>query len=656
MPLLQVEDLQVTYSPRDSAAVRAVDHVSFTVGEGEFVGLLGESGCGKSTLGHAVLRLLEKPASITGGRISFDGLDVTRLDEDELRPMRWADLSTVFQSSMNSLNPVITVREQFADAIAAHPEVTGGKVDVDERAGELLEMVSLDRGVLRRYPHELSGGMKQRVALALALVLRPRFVLLDEPTTGLDVVVQRDILDRLRELQRRLGFAVLFISHDLGTVMEMADRVMVMYAGEIVETRPAADMVARQLHPYSAGLLGSYADPRDADVEVAYTPGRPPDLSRRHDGCLFQPRCPVAVDACRTRHPSLLPVGRGEARCLLLEGPAERAAHGGGPEAGAAVGTASAPVPPPVRNVAAFSTTADPRGREGGEPVMTVKAVSKTYRTKRGLGFTSTRAVRNVSFTLRPGRVSALVGQSGSGKSTIARLLTGVERPSRGSVHFKGTRVDRLRRSALRRYRRHVQLVFQDPFSALNPTRTLAYALGRPLRNHLGMDGKQARARAAELLETVGLSPAEQYLDKLPSQLSGGQRQRVVIARALAPEPEVLIADEPISMLDVSIRAEILELLDTLVRDRGIAMLYITHDLLSARLLADEVMVLNQGSMVEHGPTLEVIGDAKDPYTRRLLAAIPRPGTSRVHVMAGPPTGTATSGPGGTEQQRPLGS
>ncbi|MGW6401549.1 ABC transporter ATP-binding protein [Streptomyces sp. NPDC055134] len=618
MALLRVKDLTVTYSPRGSRAVRAVHRVTFEVGQGEFVGLLGESGCGKSTLGNAVLRLLEKPAAISSGSIVFDGLDITHADEDALRPLRWADLSTVFQSSMNSLNPVITVREQFADTFAAHPEAAGENLDVDERAGELLELVSLERGVLRRYPHELSGGMKQRVALALALALRPKFVLLDEPTTGLDVVVQRDILDRLRDLQRQLGFAVLFISHDLGTVMEMADRVLVMYAGEIVESQPAADMVAAQLHPYSTGLLGSYADPRDEVVQVAFIPGRPPDLSRAHTGCLFEPRCPVAVDACRTEHPELLPAAHGEARCLLVEQSPGATAR---PEQAAAVD----------RPASVFSAISGAGARDLGnvEPVLVVDRASKTYRTRRGLRTTSVRAVDDVSFALRPGRVSALVGQSGSGKTTIARILTGVERPTSGSVRFKDGRVDKLRRRALRRYRRHVQLVFQDPFSALNPSRTVAYALSRPLRNHLGMDREQARTRAAELLETVGMSPAEQYLDKLPNQLSGGQRQRVVIARALAPEPEVLVADEPISMLDVSIRAEIVELLDRLVRDRGIAMLYITHDLLSARLLADEVLVLNKGVMVERGPTLDVIGNAKDPYTRKLLAAIPRPGGAR---------------------------
>jgi len=614
--LLEVTDLTVTYSPRDSAAVRAVDKVSFSVQEGEFVGVLGESGCGKSTLANAVLRLLEKPAAITGGTVRFDGRDITTLDEDELRPIRWVDISAVFQSSMNSLNPVITVREQFADAFDAHRDAVGRVDDLDQRAGDLLEMVSLPREVLRRFPHELSGGMKQRVALALALALRPKFVLLDEPTTGLDVVVQREILDRLAELRVELGFAVLFISHDLGTVMEMADRVMVMYGGEIVEDQPAADIVDNHHHPYTAGLLGSHADPRDEVVEVAFIPGRPPDLSRSHTGCLYEPRCPVAVEACRTEHPEITPAGRGSARCLLVEAEA-----------------AGAPRPAAVARLeqldAVFAADVHARGAAEDEPILVFDDVTKPYRVRRNRKTTITQAVDGVSFALRPGRVSALVGQSGSGKTTLAQLVTGVERPTSGGIRFQDTQVDRLGRRALRRYRRHVQLVFQDPFSALNPTRTIAYAIGRPLHNHMGMDKQQARQRAGELLETVGMSPPDQYLDKLPHQLSGGQRQRVVIARALASDPEILIADEPISMLDVSIRAEIVALLDRLVRDRRIAMLYITHDLLSARLLADEVLVLNKGVVVEHGPTLEVIRSAKDPYTQKLLAAIARPGSAK---------------------------
>ncbi|TWD81188.1 peptide/nickel transport system ATP-binding protein [Kribbella amoyensis] len=598
MALLEVRDLSVTYSPRDSAAVRAVDGVSFDIDEGEFVGLLGESGSGKSTLGNAVLRLLEKPAAISGGSVLFDGVRVSSAPEDEVRPLRWAKISTVFQSSMNSLNPVITIGAQFDDTFAAHGR-TGD-------ARKLLDLVDLDPEVLRRYPHELSGGMKQRVALALALALEPRFVLLDEPTTGLDVVVQRNILDRLRELRGELGFAVLFISHDLGTVLEMADRVMVMYAGELVESQSAAAMANDPLHPYTQGLLGSYADPRAAEISVGYVPGRPPDLSRPQTGCRFAARCPVAVEACRTDHPALLPAGDGTARCLLVD------------QAGGA----------PVDTTRTSSFVAVRDSATTAEPVLTVAGVVKEYRSRGSVK----RAVDEVSFDLVPGRVTALVGQSGSGKTTLARLVTGVERPTEGTVTFHGedqaVDVGRLRGRRLSAYRRHTQLVFQDPFAALNPTRTIAYALSRPLQNHLGLSRSEARSRAGELLESVGLSPATQYLDKLPHQLSGGQRQRVVIARALAPDPSVLVADEPISMLDVSIRAEILELLDTLVRDRAIAMLYITHDLLSARLLADQVLVLNHGRVVESGPTLTVIQHAQDPYTQLLLDAIPLPPTA----------------------------
>ncbi|MEV4657008.1 ABC transporter ATP-binding protein [Micromonospora sp. NPDC049301] len=615
MALLEVENLSVTYTPRDLPANRAVHDVSFDIAEGEFVGLLGESGCGKSTLGNAVLRLLSPPARISGGRVTFDGVDLTTAGEDELRTLRWTNLSTVFQSSMNSLNPVIRVQAQFADTFAAH-KIPG---DVTARATELLELVSLDPQVLRAYPHELSGGMKQRVALALALALRPKLVLLDEPTTGLDVVVQRSILTRLAELRRELGFAVLFISHDLGTVLEMADRVMVMYGGEIVENRSAAGMLHEPRHPYTRGLLGSYADPRLPDVQVTYIPGRPPDLSRPHRGCLFTPRCPHAEDACRETHPELLPEHGGLVRCLVAQEDRLPVVRLGAADAAATIGSH-------------FPATGALSGAPevAAEAVLSVDRVGKCYTSRRGLRTRTVDAVRDVSFTLHPGRVTALVGQSGSGKSTIARLITGVERPSSGEVRFDGdpgrtVRVDRLRGRALVDYRRHVQMVFQDPFSALNPTRTVAYALSRPLVNFAGLRGAAIRERSAQLLESVGLAPAGQFLDKLPHQLSGGQRQRVVTARALAPDPQVLIADEPISMLDVSIRAEILELLGELVRNRRLAMLYITHDLLSARLLADEVLVLNQGVMVECGPTREVIGAARDDYTRLLLDSIPNP-------------------------------
>jgi oligopeptide/dipeptide ABC transporter ATP-binding protein len=585
--LLEVTDLSVTYATRRTPPVHAVRDVSFSMAEGECVGLLGESGCGKSTLGSALLRLLDPPARITGGTIRFDGTDITTLDENALRPLRWRELSTVFQSSMNSLNPVLTVEAQFRDMFRTHTDLSASAVR--DRTAELLEMVLIDPSYMRFHPHELSGGMKQRVALALALALRPKLVVLDEPTTGLDVVVQKSIMDSVRQLQREQGFAVLLISHDLGTVMEIADRVMVMYAGSIVESRPTGEM----LHPYARGLLGSYADPRAETVDVTYIPGRPPDLSRFDEGCLFVARCPVALPECATTAPPLSPIGDGLVACHAA--PSTKADF-----------TDSTF----VRSV---------RPLADAPPALTVTGVRKTYTRRR----TAVEAVADVSFTLRRGRVTALVGQSGSGKSTIAKMLTGIERPDTGEITFGDVAVHRLRGRGLRRYRKDVQLVFQDPFAALNPVRTVRQTLVRPLRNHLGLSEKDARLRVESLVDTVGLSPS--FLDRYPHQLSGGQRQRVVVARALAPEPSILIADEPISMLDVSIRAEIVELLDGLVHERDLAMLYITHDLLSARLLADEVLVLNKGKVVEDGPTVEVIRHAQAPYTKLLLDALPNP-------------------------------
>jgi peptide/nickel transport system ATP-binding protein len=604
--LLEVSDLSVSYGSEHRRPTRAVRSVSFDLRDGEFVGLLGESGSGKTTLGNALLRLLPYPGRISGGAIRFDGKDITTASAESLRELRWRDISTVFQSSMNSLNPVLNIETQFRDVIEEHTSLRGE--DVRERIAELLAMVMLEPHYMRFYAHELSGGMKQRVCLALALALEPRFVLLDEPTTGLDVIVQRSILDNVRALQRRQGFAVMLISHDLGTVMEVSDRVMVMYAGKIVEDQAAASMLASPIHPYTRGLLGAYADPRSETVEIAYIPGRPPDLGAPLTGCMFAPRCKEAIDVCRTTEPALLRMGAGEAACHVAE-----AAYSGGYSRTAVDGEVFTKSAGALRHVSDASA----------DEVLRVEGVHRTYRTRRGLAVTETKAVSDVSFTLRVGTVTALVGQSGSGKSTIAKLVTGVEKPDSGAVSFGSVRVDRLRGRRLRAYRKNVQLVFQDPFAALNPVRTVGYTLSRPVANYQGLRGSALNGRVTELLETVGLAASD--ASKFPHQLSGGQQQRVVVARALAPEPSIIVADEPVSMLDVSIRAEILELLDGLVRSREIAMLYITHDLLSARVLADQVLVLHHGKVVEAGATLEVIRNAQDTYTRDLLDAIPNP-------------------------------
>ncbi|RMI13139.1 ABC transporter ATP-binding protein [Cellulomonas triticagri] len=550
-PVLTVEDLSVQYRPALGPVVDAVRHASLRVDPGELVGLAGESGSGKTTFAQAVLRLLRRPGHVTGGTIRWGDTDVTDLDDDALRPLRWSAVATVFQSSMNALNPVVRVRRVFEDVIAAHDD-PDRPTDARERAAELFDLVSVDPRFLDRYPHELSGGMRQRVNLALALALRPRLVLFDEPTTGLDVVVQKSVLDKIRELQARERFGAVLITHDMGTLLDNADRVAVMYEGEVVEDLNTAQAVTTgPRHPYSIHLVGSYAE-------------------------LLGERVPGYT----------------------------------GPEI-----AEPAEVPRPVAH----------------DPVVQVEDLRRRFTRRRGWRTEHVDAVQGVSFTLREGAVTALVGQSGSGKSTIARVLTRIDVPTSGTVRYLDQEQHRphdvaaLRGAVAAEYRRNVQYVFQDPYSALNPTLTVGYALSRPLANYHHLGRRAALERAADLLEQVGLTPAGRYLGRLPHQLSGGQRQRVVIARALAAEPRLVVADEPIASLDVSIRAEILEVLQSLVADHGVGMLYITHDLLSAATLADDVLVLREGALVESGPAAEVIGDPQADYTRELLDAIPHP-------------------------------
>jgi peptide/nickel transport system ATP-binding protein len=632
--LLEVTDLHIRYEPRRSAAVDAVTDITFAIEPGEFVGLIGESGSGKTTLGTALLRLLERPGRIAGGSIVFDGTDITTMSQDALRSLRWTGIATVFQSSMNALNPVVRVEGQFRDVIEHHTTLRGAAVR--ERIATLFDMVLIDHRFIDAFPHELSGGMRQRVNLALALAVQPRLVLLDEPTTGLDVVVQREILDNVRRLQAQLGFAVLFISHDIGTVLDLSDRILVMYAGTIVEEQPAARLLRDPMHPYTKGLLGSYADPRDETVRITYVPGRPPDLSAKPAGCSFAPRCPERITRCTTLDPPLEPLDGGRVAChvALAQRAPERVVGGPDPEVGAPTRVFVGPQ--------FVKSAEEPVLALQRSPLLTVAEVSKTYLQRRGTTVTRTEAVQDASFVLRRGGVTALVGQSGSGKSTLARMITGVEAPTTGTLTFHGSggdrTVDGMKGRRLRDYRRHVQMVFQDPYSALNPAKTLGYTLSRPLVNYRGLRGDAVRARVLELLETVALTPASRFVNRFAHELSGGQRQRVVIARALAVEPELIVADEPISSLDVSIRAEVLELLNRLVQDGDVSILYITHDLLSARMLADEVVVLNEGRVVEQGPALEVIRRPRDAYTRLLLDAVPNP-----FDVVGTGEGTATA-------------
>jgi peptide/nickel transport system ATP-binding protein len=553
--LLDVRDLSVVYESSGQSAVQAVDHVSFSLRKGEFVGLVGESGSGKSTLGYALTRLQKPPARTNGGSIVFGGKDIRDLGDEELRQQRQGGFAMVLQSGMNALNPVRTIRNHFIDVFKAHGHVPRERWD--SRMRELVGKVKLPESMLARFPGELSGGMRQRVSIALALSLEPQLMVFDEPTTALDVLVQHAVMDTIIELQRAEGFTAVLISHDLGIVLEATERVLVMHEGRIVEDGRSLEVLRDPQDPYTQMLLSHYADPR---AEVVSLPGFP-DRSHR----------------TATRQ----------------------------------------------ETTSSFSTVGS-RQRSAARNPITVDHLVKTYPAPRR-GEDPVRAVRDVSFTLEPGQSLALVGQSGSGKSTIAKLLTGVEKPSSGTVRFGDLDVAKLGRRGMRDLRSEVQMVFQDPYSALNPLHTVEYTLTRPVVNYTGLRAKDARRRVLELLETVGLTPVEQFAQKLPHQLSGGQRQRVVIARALASDPQVIIADEPVSMLDVTLRAGVLALLEDLREQWGVSLLYITHDLLSARLITDDVMVLHDGAVVERGRTAEVLQHPQDDYTVALLDAVPNP-------------------------------
>jgi peptide/nickel transport system ATP-binding protein len=554
-PILRVRDLSVVYDTADGSSVHAVENVSFDLQKGEFVGLVGESGSGKSTLGYALTRLQKPPARISHGRIVFDGRDIRELDDEELRRQRQGGFAMVLQSGMNALNPVRTIRKHFVDIFKAHKHVP--REQWDARMRELIGRVRLPESMLARFPGELSGGMRQRVSIALALSLEPRLMVFDEPTTALDVLVQHAVMDTIVDLQRTEGFTAVLISHDLGIVLEATDRVLVMHEGRIVEDSSSARILHEPQDEYTKMLLSHYADPR---AEVVSLPGFP-DRTQRSE----------------TRQQTT-------------------SSH-------ATVGT---------------------REHSVAQDTLVVSNVVKTYAPPRR-GEQPVRAVQDVSFELAPGQSLALVGQSGSGKSTIAKMITGVERPTSGTIRFGERDVARLGSGGLRRLRSDVQMVFQDPYAALNPLHTVEYILTRPVVNFTGLRGRDARQRVLELLDTVGLSPVEQFAQKLPHQLSGGQRQRVVIARALASDPQVIIADEPVSMLDVTLRAGILALLEDLREQWGVSLLYITHDLLSARLITDDIMVLHDGVVVERGKTADVLRHPQDDYTVALLDAVPNP-------------------------------
>ena len=530
---LHIKDLNVEYILKNDSHP-AVKNISFQINQGEIFGLVGESGSGKSTVVQALIRTLPPPAVITGGNVIVDEIDILSLSANEVKKYRWEQVSIVMQSALNALNPVMTVEDQIKDVLEIHKNIVGQKAD--EKIEELLQLVDVSKENAKNYPHQLSGGMRQRVVIAIALALTPPLIIMDEPTTALDVIVEREILSKIIQLRKELDFTILFITHDLNLLLEFADRIAIMKDGEMVEINTVEKIKKGGNNSYTKKLIGS------------------------------------------------LPSTSGPREKNLL------------------------PRPKTLR----FEDT----------PILEIESLSKTFQSSGLFSKSEIEVVKKVSFKVFQGEIIAIVGESGSGKSTIAKLISRLIRPTSGKILLEGrnTKISEARKVPLK-YRKTVQMVFQDPFASLNSVHTVYHHLSRPLIRQNIYSKKTINKIINESLEEVGLSPGKNFAKKFPHEMSGGERQRVAIARALCIKPKVIIADEPTSMLDVSIRMEILEIFAKLRIEKNLTIVFITHDLASARYLADRILVLNKGILVEQNSAEELIQNPEKSYTKKLVRA-----------------------------------
>ena len=620
-PVLDVESLTVSYATR-RGAVSALRDVGFSIKTGETLALVGESGSGKSTVALTLMGLLGPEASIHSGNLRFSGKDLRRLTPAQRLALRGDGMSIVFQDPFTSLNPGLPIGMQVAEPLIFHRGLS--EAAALGRAVAALAEVGLrnPHELARAYPHQLSGGMQQRALIATALICDPELVILDEPTTALDVTVEAQILDLLDELRHRRGLSMLFVTHNLGVVNRICDTVCVLYAGSVVEYGPTAQVLSSPAHPYTNGLLTSMPRLESVHRRTRLIPiaGKFPDLTQLPSGCVFHPRCAQAEVVCRENEQTMATVAPGHAvRCwksLAFNGAATTTA----PQQRAVAGTRV-----PVQH-------------DG--PLLDVKRLHKVYPLDTRLASTQlripgtraaipwfrverpeVRAIDDVSLTIGPGETLGLVGESGCGKSTLGRCVVKLLEPSGGTIVFRGRDITRESTKRLRSFRGLAQIVFQNPISSLNPRKTVGAAIDRSLANFSGLPSKRAVARRTEILEQVGLSGS--YASRYPQQLSGGERQRVGIARAIATGPKFIVCDEPVSALDVSVQATVLNLLADL-RDRlGLSYLFISHDLSVVAHIADRIAVMYAGTICEEGPTDAILAPPYHPYTEMLLSAIP---------------------------------
>ncbi len=598
-PALELRDLSVGYRARGAEAL-VLRHVSLAIAPGETYGLVGESGCGKSTAAFAALRALPRSGFIRSGHILVGGQDVMGLDRAGLRTLRLTKASMVYQDPGRALNPSMTVARQIGEVFEA---AGAGRAEARTRAEAMLAKVRIagPGRVMAAFPHQLSGGTQQRVVIAMALAKNPALLVLDEPTTGLDATVEAEVLDLIQALKQEFATSILFISHNLAIIGRMCDRVGVLYAGRLVEEGSAAGVLGRPIHPYTVRLIRCLpTGRRKQDGRLDTIPGFLPPPGAETPGCVFAPRCDFADGLCHTTPPPVYREGSQMAVCHHVD----RVTHAA----------------PPVVTAAASAS-------DQGGPILRAVGVSKTYQ----VGATTLRAVSDVSLTLGAGQTLGLVGESGSGKTTLARLLLGLVAPDAGGViELDGRPLAGLARARSRADQKALQIVFQNPDSALNRSHTVRHLISRSLSRLSGLSGQRRRDRLRDLVAAVRLT--ERYLPMRPRQLSGGLKQRVAIARAFAGDPQVVVCDEPTSALDVSVQAAILNLLAELQATARVSYVFISHDLGVVRYLSDRIAVLYLGRIMEVGPAQDVFEGPHHPYTEALLSAVPDEGAQRIRL------------------------
>jgi len=606
--LLTVEDLH-THFITERGTVRAVNGVSFQLNRGERLAIVGESGSGKSAMAMSLLQLVSHPGRIVSGSVKLEGQDLLQMNEKQLNDIRGKDIGTVFQDPMTSLDPVMTVEDQLVHNIRRHLKLD--RKQASAHAVELLRKVGIPdpEARVRNYPFEMSGGMRQRILIAMALSCNPKLILADEPTTALDVTIQAQIIELLKNLSEETGCAMLFITHDLGLVARFANRVAVMYAGKIVEYGTVNELFANPQHPYTQSLLSTI--PRvegKRSRRLVQIDGFPPDMSKPLAGCSFADRCSAVQPKCRTEAPSLSLIdGEHQAACFVAGGAA---------------------VIQEVleKNAESYEPAqVKPKDESKEQPVLNVKGLMKHFSTASMFRKNKKviRAVDGIDFTLMPGQTLGIVGESGCGKSTMARMLMRFDEPTQGNIFVEGQDIAYLKGNELKAFRNKIQMVFQDPYSSFNPKMTIRQIIAEPMQVMKVGTPEERERRVRELITTVGLDTS--YLDRYPNQLSGGQRQRIGIARALALNPSVIVADEPTSALDVSVRAQVINLLMDLREKIGISIVFISHDLSVVRYISDKIAVMYLGKVVEYGDSEEIFSNPKHPYTKALLQAAPVP-------------------------------